>query len=63
MLSQIRAGQDAIMGLMLESHLQSGRQSWSPRAPHRRGVSITDACLGWDETEALLEEIAKTVRS
>lgn len=61
-LTQVRAGQRAIMGLMLESHLEPGRQDWSPDRPLRFGVSITDACIGWDETAGLLEEMAETVR-
>jgi 3-deoxy-7-phosphoheptulonate synthase len=57
-LAQVRAGVGGILGVMLESHLEAGRQSWQPGATLRRGVSITDACIGWDETEGLLEEIA-----
>ncbi len=48
---------------MLESFLQPGRQDATPGRPLARGVSITDACIGWDETEALLEEIAKAASS
>ena len=47
---------------MLESHLQAGRQDWGRGAPLAYGISITDACIGWDETEALLREAAETVR-
>jgi 3-deoxy-7-phosphoheptulonate synthase len=61
-LAQVRAGQRAILGLMLESNLAEGRQDWVPGAPLRHGVSITDACIGWPETEALLGEIADAVR-
>jgi 3-deoxy-7-phosphoheptulonate synthase len=57
-MAQIRDGETGILGLLLESHLEAGRQSWSPRAALRRGVSITDACIGWDETEVLLREAA-----
>jgi 3-deoxy-7-phosphoheptulonate synthase len=57
-LAQVRAGQSAVLGVMLESNLEEGRQDWSPGATLRRGVSITDACIGWDETESLLDEIA-----
>jgi len=62
-LEQIRVGNPAIMGLLLESNLEPGRQSWLPGLPLRRGVSITDACIGWNETEVLLHEIAETSRS
>ncbi len=61
-LDQVRVGSPAIMGLLLESNLKSGRQSWQPGTALRRGVSITDACIGWEETEKLLHEIAETVR-
>ena len=61
-LDQVRVGNPAIMGLLLESNLEPGRQSWQPGTALRRGVSITDACIGWDETEKLLHEIAETVR-
>ena len=50
------------MGLLLESNLEPGRQSWQPGTALRHGVSITDACIGWEETEKLLHEIAETVR-
>jgi 3-deoxy-7-phosphoheptulonate synthase len=62
-LTQLRAGQQALMGLLLESNLQPGKQAWSPGAPLAYGVSITDACMGWDETEPLLYEIADAVRA
>jgi 3-deoxy-7-phosphoheptulonate synthase len=61
-LDQFCAGQGAILGMMLESHLLPGRQAWAPGAPLRHGVSITDACIGWEETEALLFEVAAAVR-
>ena len=61
MLAQVRAGDKRIMGLMLESNLHAGRQDWMPDAPLRYGVSITDACIGWEETEALLLEMAAAV--
>ncbi len=46
------------MGLMLESNLHPGKQTWKEGAQLAYGVSITDACLGWDETESLLLELA-----
>lgn len=60
-LAQVRRRNAAIAGLLLESHLEAGRQDWRAGEPLRRGVSITDACIGWDETEALLHEIAGAV--
>jgi 3-deoxy-7-phosphoheptulonate synthase len=61
-LSQVRAGEHRIMGLMIESNLHAGRQDWMPEAALRYGVSITDACIGWDETETLLFEMATAVQ-
>jgi 3-deoxy-7-phosphoheptulonate synthase len=57
-VAQFRAGQPAIMGLMLESNLRPGRQAWKEGAKPAYGISITDACLGWEETEELLYEAA-----
>jgi 3-deoxy-7-phosphoheptulonate synthase len=62
-LAQIRDGQSGILGLMLEGNLEPGRQSWAHGAALRRGVSITDACMGWDETAALLREAAVAIRA
>ncbi len=59
---QVRDGQPALMGLMLESNLLPGNQAWKEGAILKRGVSITDACIGWDETEELLGEIAASVK-
>jgi 3-deoxy-7-phosphoheptulonate synthase len=60
-LVQRLAGERALMGLMLESHLQEGKQALEPGAL-RYGVSVTDACLGWESTEALLLEAAARLR-
>jgi 3-deoxy-7-phosphoheptulonate synthase len=60
-LDQVRSGERRLMGVMLESNLHPGRQDWIPDAPLRYGVSITDACIGWGETEALLYEMATAV--
>ncbi len=59
---QLSAGDERIFGVMVESHLNPGRQDLVPGKPLAHGVSITDACLGWSETEALLETLAKGVR-
>ena len=55
MLEQSAAGNDSIAGLMLESNLHEGNQT--PAADLSKlhyGVSITDPCIGWDETESLI---------
>lgn len=60
-LKQFREGRQSIMGLMIESNLHPGKQTWKQGISLAHGVSITDACLGWDETEALLNELANTI--
>ena len=58
------AGSDArIIGVMIESHLEEGRQDLVPGVPLKRGVSITDACLGFAQTAPLLQELAHAVRA
>jgi 3-deoxy-7-phosphoheptulonate synthase len=56
-VEQRRRGDRALIGAMLESNLEEGRQDL-PADPSalRHGVSITDACIGWDETERLLRQ-------
>lgn len=60
-LRQFREGRQSIMGLMLESNLNPGKQTWKQGISLVHGVSITDACLGWEETEALLPELAEMI--
>ncbi|MBI5270478.1 MAG: 3-deoxy-7-phosphoheptulonate synthase [Burkholderiales bacterium] len=60
--AQIAGGERRITGVMIESHLQDGRQDLVPGQPLRPGVSITDACLGWADTEPLLRQLAEAVR-
>jgi 3-deoxy-7-phosphoheptulonate synthase len=60
-LRQFREGRQSIMGLMLESNLNPGKQTWEQGTPLAYGVSITDACLGWDETAELLAELAEAI--
>ena len=63
-LSELRGGPPrALLGLLIESFLEPGRQTWRKGEPLARGVSITDGCIGWPETEALLGEIAQAVRA
>ncbi|MFP5399279.1 MAG: 3-deoxy-7-phosphoheptulonate synthase [Gammaproteobacteria bacterium] len=61
--AQLQAGERRIAGVMIESHLHEGRQDLVPGQPLRWGVSITDACLGWDHTEPVLRELAQAVRA
>jgi len=62
-IDQFVGGQSAIMGLLVESNIEAGRQDWIQGANLRYGISITDACIGWQETEGLLRYAAEKVRS
>ncbi len=59
---QIADGDLRIKGVMIESHLQPGRQDVVEGEELVFGQSITDACLGWDDSEALLRTLAEAVR-
>ncbi|MGH8247814.1 MAG: 3-deoxy-7-phosphoheptulonate synthase, partial [Gammaproteobacteria bacterium] len=59
---QIAAGENRIFGVMIESHLVAGRQDVIPAKQLVYGQSITDACLGWNDTEKLVRELAESVR-
>lgn len=52
-----------LRGVMIESHLKGGRQDLKKGVKLEYGQSITDACLGWDETEKLLEDLACSIKS
>jgi 3-deoxy-7-phosphoheptulonate synthase len=60
---QVAAGDARIFGLMIESHLNPGRQDMVPGKALEYGVSVTDACIGWDATEGVLRELAQAVRA
>jgi 3-deoxy-7-phosphoheptulonate synthase len=62
-VEQFAGGQDGILGLLVESNLEEGRQNWMPGCALRRGVSITDGCIGWEETAVLLRHLADRVRA
>jgi 3-deoxy-7-phosphoheptulonate synthase len=59
---QLAAGDERIFGVMVESHLNPGRQDIVPGQPLAYGVSVTDPCLGWDDTEQLLAVLAEGVQ-
>ena len=61
--AQLSSGSQAIFGVMLESNLVEGRQDVVPGKPLTHGQSITDACLGFDETVPVLEQLAAGVRA
>ncbi len=56
---QVAGGSTAIFGVMLESHLVEGRQSYTPGCSAVYGQSITDACLSLEQTEPLFEQLAR----
>ncbi|MBL8047983.1 MAG: 3-deoxy-7-phosphoheptulonate synthase [Chthonomonas sp.] len=58
---QLAAGDTRVIGVMLESHLIAGRQDVEAK-PLTYGMSVTDACIGWDETATSLRALAKAVR-
>ncbi|ETV64723.1 3-deoxy-7-phosphoheptulonate synthase [Aphanomyces astaci] len=60
--NQIAAGDTRIVGLMLESNLEPGAQKLNPGVPLVYGKSITDACIGWDETVTVLKRLADAVQ-
>jgi 3-deoxy-7-phosphoheptulonate synthase len=60
--AQLEAGETRIIGVMVESHLVGGRQDLVPGKPLTYGQSITDACLGWEDSVSLLERLAAGVR-
>ena len=62
---QLRAGERGIVGVMIESNLHAGKQDVPPEGPRmlQRGISITDACIDWNTTTAVLEELAEAVRA
>jgi 3-deoxy-7-phosphoheptulonate synthase len=60
--AQMAAGDERLFGVMIESHLFEGRQDLTPGKQLTYGVSVTDACLGWDDTVASLEVLANAVR-
>ncbi|NJK63668.1 MAG: 3-deoxy-7-phosphoheptulonate synthase [Synechococcaceae cyanobacterium SM2_3_1] len=60
-IQQYVQGQPAIIGVMLESNLNPGQQSWQEGCKLKHGVSITDGCIGWEETETLLREMAEKI--
>ena len=59
---QIAAGDARIGGVMIESHLHEGRQDIVAGQALQPGVSVTDACIGWEQTVPVLEGLAAAVR-
>ena len=61
--AQLAAGEERIFGAMIESHLVEGRQNLTPETALEYGKSVTDACLGWEDSVATLEILAQGVRA
>lgn len=59
---QVASGDKRIVGVMIESHIHPGKQAYTPGNKLEYGKSITDACLGWEQTEGVLEGLAAAVR-
>jgi 3-deoxy-7-phosphoheptulonate synthase len=59
---QVSGGERAIVGAMMESFLVDGRQDVEPGRPLVYGQSITDACMGWEATQPLLDVLGEAVR-
>ena len=62
---QLREGEKSIIGVMIESNINEGNQKVPPEGPSglKRGVSITDACINWENTITVLEDLAAAVRT
>ncbi|EMN4130980.1 MULTISPECIES: 3-deoxy-7-phosphoheptulonate synthase AroG [Providencia] len=58
---QLRQGDRSITGVMIESHLVEGNQSLDSGEPLVYGKSVTDACIGWDDTEKVLRQLSDAV--
>ncbi|MEB0055409.1 MULTISPECIES: 3-deoxy-7-phosphoheptulonate synthase [unclassified Variovorax] len=64
---QVSGGSSQVFGLMIESHLQPGAQKFTPGKDELAGLeygkSITDACIGWDDSVGVLETLSQAVKS
>jgi 3-deoxy-7-phosphoheptulonate synthase len=60
----LRAGETSIIGIMIESNINEGNQKVPADGPAalKKGVSITDACISWENTVEVLESLADAVR-
>ncbi|KAI9673484.1 MAG: 3-deoxy-7-phosphoheptulonate synthase [Caeruleum heppii] len=62
---QLRAGEEGIVGVMIESNINEGSQKVPAEGPSglKKGISITDACIDWESTVEVLEGLAEAVRA
>lgn len=56
-VNQIKEKNNNIMGLMLESNLKEGNQKFTPGSKFKKGVSLTDSCIGWNTTEKIILDV------
>jgi 3-deoxy-7-phosphoheptulonate synthase len=61
--AQIAGGDRRVIGVMIESHLEEGRQDIVPGVPLKPGVSVTDACISMAQTIPVLQDLARAVRA
>lgn len=66
-MNQVREGSQNILGVMIEGHIHEGKQSHTPGKDDPKslkyGVSITDGCIGWEETVTLLDDLNEAAES
>jgi 3-deoxy-7-phosphoheptulonate synthase len=60
---QISSGEKNIIGIMLESNLVEGNQKINSREKLKYGQSITDSCIGWNETEEIILALDETLKN
>lgn len=64
---QISSGEDSIIGVMIESHINGGKQSMpignQDKSSLKYGVSITDGCVSWEQTVDMLNDLSKAVKA
>ncbi|WNN49652.1 3-deoxy-7-phosphoheptulonate synthase AroG [Siccibacter colletis] len=61
--NQLAHGENAIVGVMIESHLVEGNQSLESGEPLVYGKSVTDGCIGWEDTDVILHQLAAAVKA
>ena len=60
---QISSGEDRIFGVMIESNLEEGNQKIGPLEEIKYGQSITDACVGWNDTEIMIDQLSTAIEN
>ena len=60
---QISSGESRIFGVMIESHLEEGNQKIGPLDKIKYGQSVTDACVGWKDTEIMINQLSTAIEN